>query len=133
MAKNALRPLAIIPLGDLAAYVEFSRTLDLEVNALVQRLAAAVHALNLPWIRDVVPALGGLALHFDPGYEGNGLEAAAEVIEHCLQAGLPRSDDVLRTVQGPVCYEDEFAPDMKELPSRTQLTASEIVALHSSA
>jgi inhibitor of KinA len=130
MAKNPLRPLAIIPLGDLAAYVEFSRTLDLEVNALVQRLAAAVHALNLPWIRDVVPALGGLALHFDPGYQGNGLEAAAEIVEQCLKAGLPRSDDLLRTVQVPVCYDEEFAPDLKELCARTKLSAAEIAELH---
>jgi inhibitor of KinA len=130
MAKRVLRPLAIVPLGDLAAYVEFSPTLDLEVNAMVQRLAAAVHALGLPWIRDVVPALGGLALHFDPRYEGNGLEAAAEVVEQCLKAGLPRSDDLLRTVQVPVCYDEEFAPDMKEIAARTKLTMGEIAALH---
>ena len=33
------RPLAVIPLGDSAAYVEFSSTLDLDVNSVVQRLA----------------------------------------------------------------------------------------------
>jgi KipI family sensor histidine kinase inhibitor len=100
---------------------------------MVQRLASAVHALNLPWIRDVVPALGGLALHFDPAYEGNCLEASSDIVDRCLKAGLPRSDDLLRTVQVPVCYEDEFAPDMKELCSRTGLTAAEIAQLHSSA
>src|SRR3954471_12622042 len=134
MAKHVLRrPLAVVPLGDLAAYVEFSRTLDLEVNALVQRLSAAGHALGLPWIRDVVPALGGLALHFDPLYEGNCVETASDVVEQCLKAGLPRSDDVLRTVQVPVCYDEEFAPDLKELSAKTKLSAAEIVELHSSA
>jgi KipI family sensor histidine kinase inhibitor len=132
MGKQALRPLAVVPLGDLAAYVEFSRTLDLEVNALVQRLAAAVHALALPSIRDVVPALGGLALHFDPRYEGSCVESAAEIVDQCLKAGLPRSDDVLRTVQVPVCYEEEFAPDLKEVSARTKLKPGEIVELHSS-
>ena len=53
MAK-APRPLALVPLGDCAVYVEFSKTLDLEVNALVQRLALAVHGRMLPWMRDVV-------------------------------------------------------------------------------
>jgi KipI family sensor histidine kinase inhibitor len=133
MAKHALKPLAIIPLGDLAAYVEFSRTLDLEVNALVQRLAAAVHALNLPWIRDVVPALGGLALHFDPAFEGNGLEAAADVVDQCLKAGLPRSDDVLRTVQVPVCYDEEFALDIEEIARKTKLSVAEVQKLHGDA
>jgi inhibitor of KinA len=133
MTKHARRPLAVVPLGDLAAYVEFSRTLDLEVNATVQRLAVAVHALALPWIRDVVPALGGLALHFDPAYEGNCVETASDVVDQCLKAGLPRSDDLLRTVQVPVCYEEEFAPDMKEVSAKSKMTASEVARLHSSA
>jgi KipI family sensor histidine kinase inhibitor len=132
MDKHVLRPLAVVPLGDLAAYVEFSRTLDLEVNALVQRLASAVHALALPSIRDVVPALGGLALHFDPGYEGNCVETASDVVAQCLKAGLPRSDDVVRTVQVPVCYEEEYAPDIKEVAARTKLKVGEVAALHSS-
>src|SRR6266436_2194406 len=79
--------MGVVPLGDCAAYVEFSRTLDLEVNSMVQRLAVALRSRGLPSLRDVVPALGGVALHFDPAFEGNVLEdvskktglAAAEV------------------------------------------------------
>ena len=109
--------------------MEFSRTLDLEVNALVQRLAVAVHALGMPSIRDVVPALGGLALHFDPAFEGNCAQTAAELVERCLK-DLPRGDQVLRTVQVPVCYEPEFALDIEEIGSRTKLSALEIQKLH---
>src|SRR2546426_867074 len=61
MARTSLRPSGVFPLGDCAAYIEFSDKLDLEVNAVILRLAAAVHAKALPWVRDVVPALGGLA------------------------------------------------------------------------
>ena len=84
MAK--FRPLGVVPLGDCAAYVEFSRTLDLEVNSMVQRLAVALRLRGLPWLRDVVPALGGVALHFDPAFEGNVLEVAAELAAQCLKA-----------------------------------------------
>jgi len=123
------RPLQVVPLGDLAAYVEFSRTLDLEINALVQRLGVAVHALGVPWIRDVVPALGGLAVHFEPAFHGNCAQAAAELVELCLK-DLPRVDQVLRTIQVPVCYEPEFALDMEDLSSRLKLPVDEIQALH---
>ena len=109
--------------------MEFSRTLDLEVNALVQRLAVAVHALAVPWIRDVVPALGGLALHFNPDFQGNCAQTAAELVEVCLK-DLPRGDQVLRTVQVPVCYEPEFALDIEEIGSRTKLSSAEIQKLH---
>jgi allophanate hydrolase subunit 1 len=56
----------IVPLGDAAVLADFSDTLDLAVNARIQQLAAAIRARRVPWIRDVVPALGSLALHFDP-------------------------------------------------------------------
>ena len=38
MARRNIGPLSVVPLGDSAAYVEFSETLDLEVNSVVQRL-----------------------------------------------------------------------------------------------
>jgi inhibitor of KinA len=126
----------VVPLGDCAAYVEFSRTLDLEVNTLVQRLAAAVHARAVPWITDVVPALGGLALHFDPDHPdagGDGLKAAFELIEDCLKRRLPATDDITRTVEVPVCYDAEFAPDLDEIAEKTKLSKDEVIALHSAA
>ena len=124
------KPLGVVPLGDLAAYVEFSRTLDLEVNSVAQRLAAAIVALGDPRIRDVVPALGGVALHFDPAYEGDVLPAATQLVEQCMKKGLPDADDLGRDVEVPVCYEAEFALDMKELSEKIKLSPEEIAHRH---
>ena len=132
MAK--VRPQALIPLGDCAVYVEFSKALDLEVNAVVQRLAAAVHGRALPWLRDVVPALGGLALHFEPDHEalgGKPLEAAAALVEECLKEGLSKEDELVRTIEVPVCYEPRYAADLGEVAKQTKIPAAEIGALHS--
>jgi KipI family sensor histidine kinase inhibitor len=125
--------MGVVPLGDVAVYVEFSRTLDLEVNAMVQRLAVAVQARGVPVIRDVVPALGGLALHFDPAFDGNCVEVATELVELCLKEGIPASQDVLRTVQVPVCYEGEFAPDLEEVAQKTKLSVMQVQELHAAA
>jgi inhibitor of KinA len=126
-------PLGAVPLGDCAVYVEFSKTLDLEVNSAVQRLAAMVHGRALPWVRDVVPALGGLAIHFDPDHASltsDALSAALNTVSECLKEGLPKEGDVLRTVEVPVCYEPEFAPDLAEVAAAAKVTAEEAVALH---
>lgn len=133
MARTNLRPTAIIPLGDCAAYIEFSEKLDLEVNAGVQRLARAVHARAAPWIRDVVPALGGLALHFDPdhpGAYGDALHAAANLVADCLKDGLPDAGQLLRTIEVPVCYEPQYAPDLDEVAKKTGLPAQEVAGRH---
>ena len=132
MAK--LAPLGAVPLGDCAVYVEFSKALDLEVNYAVQRLAVMVHGRALPWVRDVVPALGGLAIHFDPDHPsltGDALSAALNMVSECLKEGLPKLDDVLRTVEVPVCYEAEFAPDLSEVAAAAKLKPEEAAALHS--
>jgi KipI family sensor histidine kinase inhibitor len=122
--------LGVVPLGDLAAYVEFSRTLDLEVNSVAQRLAAAIVARGDPRIRDVVPALGGVALHFDPAYEGDVLKAAAELVEVCMKKGLPDADDLGHDVEVPVCYDAEFALDLPEVAEKLKLSAEEITRRH---
>ena len=120
-----------MPLGDKAVLAELSETLDLEVNARIQRLARAVRQRNAPWVRDVVPALASLALHFDrtrlPG-GASALDAARKLITDCLADGSPDPDT--RTIELPVCYEGEFAPDLEEVASRCKLTASEVVRIH---
>ena len=134
MARNTFRPLAVVPLGDRAAYVEFSRTLDLEVNAFIQRLGIAVEqALRGQQPRpvlDIVPAFGGLALHFDPDFEGDILEAAAALVERCIKGGLPAADGPGRTVEVPVCYEAPFAIDLDEVCERTKLPKDRLIHLH---
>jgi len=129
-----LAPLGAVPLGDCAVYVEFSKTLDLEVNSAVQRLAAMLHGRALPWVRDVVPALGGLAIHFDPDHPsltGDALTTALNAVSECLKEGLPKAGGEVRTVEVPVCYEAEFAPDLAEVAAASKVTPEEAVQLHS--
>jgi inhibitor of KinA len=133
MAKKPIEPRAVVPLGDRAAYIEFADRLDLEVNAFVQRLAAAVHARSRPWMRDVVPALGGIALHYDPDHpevHGDALEAAAILVQECMKELAADEAPAVRTVEVPVCYEPEFAPDIEEVARQVKLGVDEIGPLH---
>jgi inhibitor of KinA len=133
VAKKPIEPRAVVPLGDCAAYIEFADKLDLDVNAFVQRLAVALHARARPWLRDVVPSLGGIALHYDPDHpdvHGDALEAAAILVQECMKEAAAEREDAARTVEVPVCYEREFAPDIEELATQLKLGVDEIAALH---
>jgi KipI family sensor histidine kinase inhibitor len=123
----------IVPLGDAAVLADFSDTLDLAVNARIQQLAAAIRARKLPWIRDVVPALGSLALHFDPEAYPSAippLEAAAALVKDCLAKRLPNLDDLARTVEVPVCYDIDLAPDLAEVAERCKLKVEDAIQRH---
>jgi KipI family sensor histidine kinase inhibitor len=92
-----------------------------------------VHARARPWIRDVVPALGGIALHYDPDHpevHGDALEAAAILVQECMRQASAEEAPAARTVEVPVCYEPEFAPDLGEVASQVKLGAEEIGPLH---
>src|SRR4051812_49661150 len=72
-----------------------------------------VHGRALPWISDVVPALGGLAIHFDPdepSVHGDALAAALNVVRECLKEGLPKAGDGLRQTEGPRRHGAGVAP-----------------------
>lgn len=123
----------IVPLGDAAVLAEFSESLDLAVNARIQQLAEAIRRRRVDWIGDVVPALGSLALHFDPerySLDVSPLEAATALIKECLARRLPDLSELARTVEVPVCHDAEFAPDLSEVAERCHLTVEEVIQRH---
>ncbi|MBE0625332.1 MAG: 5-oxoprolinase subunit PxpB [Burkholderiales bacterium] len=123
----------IFPLGDSAVLAEFGTSLDLDVNARLQRLAEAVRAKAVPWIGDIVPALGSLALHFDPARVPTGLdpvEAAERLLRDCLRGGLRAPRARILSLEVPVCYDAEFGPDLGVVAEQVKLSAGEVIRRH---
>lgn len=113
-------------------YAEFGDTLDLELNRSLQALAIALRARSLPWIRDVVPALCGIALHFDPFHPdlpAPVLEYCRALIEECFKSAS-KFEDSGRVVEVPVCYDAEFGLDLTEVSERTSFSVDEIAKRH---
>lgn len=107
-------------------------TVDLETNRSLQALAVALRARALPWIRDVVPALCGIAVHFDP-YHPALPEPVIEHFEQLLQEAFhaaAKFEDSGRTVEVPVCYDAVFGLDLKEIAQKTSVPAQEIARRH---
>ena len=124
---------SIFPLGDSAVLAEFGTRLDLDVNLRLQRLAEAVRAKRVPWICDIVPALGSLALHFDPASVPAGLdpvEAAERLLQDCLRGALRAPRGRSASLEVPVCYDPELAPDLAEVAEQVKLSIREVVRRH---
>ncbi len=107
---------------------------DLELNRSLQALAVAIRVRAVPWIRDVVPALCGIALHFDPFHPElpeSVLEVCRELLEECFKSAS-KFEDSGRTVEVPVCYDPFFALDMEEVAAATRISAQNIQKVHTS-
>lgn len=113
-------------------YAEFSRTLDLDVNQSLQALAAALRERKVPWMRDLVPALCGLAIHVDPDHPDlpDDLPSACRALLEEAFKSAGRFEDAGRVVDVPVCYDEAVGPDLKELAQKLGLPAADIVARH---
>ncbi len=127
-----VKPTAIIPLGDSAVLVDFAESVDVAINAGIQRLARAVRRKRIPWIRDVVPGVASLALHLDQDALGGieALGASAAMINECLARGLGPIDDPVRTIEMPVCYDESFGPDLRALSEVLGMPIEEITRRH---
>ena len=113
--------------------MEFCTTLDLEVNSVVQRLGLVILKRKVPWVRDVVPALGGLALHFDPDhaeFPAKPLDEALALVTDSMKQALAAKDNPGSDVELPVCYEPEFALDLKEVAKKAELSPEEVLKVH---
>jgi len=113
-------------------YAEFGNTLDLETNQSLQALAAALRARSLPWVRDVVPALCGIAVHFDP-YHPELPASVLEYFEVLLQDAFKSASKFEhsgRIVEVPVCYEPVFALDLEEVSALTKVAKQDVQKLH---
>jgi len=120
------------PLGDAAVYAEFGDKLDLETNQSLQALAAALRARALPWVRDVVPALCGIAVHFDP-YHAELPASVLEYFDALLRDAFKSAskfEDSGHVVEVPVCYDTVFALDLEEVSSLTMVARQDVQKLH---
>jgi KipI family sensor histidine kinase inhibitor len=95
-------------------------------------LAVTLRTRAPAWVRDVVPALTGVAVHFDPAHPelpSAPLEAAEVLIRDSIHAMPSKSNG--RVVEVPVCYDPEFALDIVEVAGRSGIEPEDIAARHS--
>ena len=85
-------------------------------------------------MRDVIPALCGIAVHFDPDHPElpeSILESFRVLFEESFKQAK-KYERVGRLVELPVCYDSDFAMDIGEVSERTGLARAKIQELHSS-
>ena len=104
----------------------------MEVNEALPALALTLRARAPAWVREVVPALTGVAVHFDPEHAdlpAAPLAAAEALVRECISAMPSRAAG--RTIEVPVCYDPEFALDVVEVAGKSGIEPEEIAQRHS--
>lgn len=101
---------------------------DVVLNAFRQ-----LEEASLPGVVELAPAYATVGVFFDPARTG--LAALRTEIEQVLQnlepTRVPAGSG--SSIEVPVCYEGEFAPDLREVAWHARLSTEQVVQKHSGA
>ena len=116
--------------GDSALTVEFGDEISPEINAKVRALTDLLQNNRIKGIIDCVPTYRSLLIIYDNAKIKS--DKLIKKLKSLLENTTAVSDKSKNIFVIPVCYEDEFAPDMANVCKHTGLSAEEIIKLHSS-
>ena len=118
----------LVPAGESGAYLAFGTQMDRETNQRVHRTAARLRALKLPGVTDVVPGYASLYIEFD--VNRTGVATIGRALDH-VSHDVGQGQQPGRLVTVPVCYGEQYGPDLEQLSRDRCLSPSEIIGLHS--
>lgn len=116
--------------GDTAITVCFENEISKEVNGFVTSFTCAVEQKGIKGVIELIPAFNSVTVLYDSTVTSAGtLRIKLERIIKKL-GNSQQSSAVLYKI--PVCYEEEFSPDMKNVEAHTGISREEIIEIHSS-
>ena len=121
----------VVAAGDSALVVEFEARIDPAVNARAIALAEAIQRAALTGVRDVVPTFRSVAVYFDPLHT-DAAALHARVEQEAARPTMP-AIDLQRPLRIPVCYGDEFGPDLAAVAAFARITEAEVIRTHTAA
>lgn len=121
----------IIPASDSSLLVVFGEAISPETENRVLGLFRGLQVRNDPRIRNLHPAYTSLLIDFDPFRMGH--EEVRAVVSSLTQGTISPEEGASDIVEIPVCYGEEFGPDLADVASHAGLPSEEVVRLHSGA
>jgi inhibitor of KinA len=116
--------------SDQALLVYLGDEIGLAAHERVLKLLRFLEKKPPTWLRNLQPAYGSLLVSFDACLVDHAeVEAALRQYE---QRGEKTHASKRKTIEIPVCYEEEFGPDLREVAALHGLTPKQVIQLHCS-
>ncbi len=129
----------LFSLGDQAIVVEFGNVIDEKVNDRVITFFNYINANPFTGFIEAVPAYSTVTVFYNLGIIKKNIEVNETVltwVENTLHHILPFIKEIKesesRLIEIPVCYDDEYAPDLRWVADIKGITAEEVIQSHTS-
>ncbi|MGN1267396.1 MAG: allophanate hydrolase subunit 1 [Dorea sp.] len=115
--------------GDSAVSVQMGSEISLEVNEKVRMLFKNLTEKPLEGIVEMVPTYSALMIHYRP--EKIAFDSLKKEIEKRLEEST-KAEAISQIVKEiPICYDEEFAPDLKDCAAFEDVSVKEFIRMHS--
>lgn len=116
--------------GDSAVTIQFENKISEDINRRVTTLCNAIEAKGINGVIELVPTFASLTVFYDCTIINS--KRLKRKIKALINDGerSVKSKAVVWNI--PVCYDDEFAPDMENVCNHTSLEKEEVIRLHTS-
>lgn len=128
----------IYPLGDSALTIDFGNRIEETINKHVLARFYALQKNPLPAMIEAVPAYASLTVFYDPfkikkvhiTLTGSAYEWMKIQTENWLKRNIPIGGETKNLLTIPVCYDDEYAPDLEYICETKKISKEELVSIH---
>jgi inhibitor of KinA len=127
----------IFPLGDSAITIDFGNCINETINKEVIARFNQLQQDPLPGLIEAVPAYSSLTVYYDmmalkkkttPGKTV--FEWMKQQLEERLLKQFQQNQIAERLIKVPVCYDEEFAPDLQHLAATKNISVDELIQSH---
>jgi inhibitor of KinA len=139
LEMEATSPYKIFFISDSAITVDFGNVINEIINKKLIALFAYLSEHPLEGMKEAVPAYSSLTIYFDVPLLRKKIAHNKPVykwmkgeLDKLLQKDLDDIDSTPRAIRIPVCYTDEFGPDLQSIAQAKQVTVEDIIRLHTS-
>ena len=118
------------PLGDSAFLIKAGDDISLETHQIIRSLVRAIKDENIEGVIEFVPAYNEIVIYYNPlklNYIGL-LDKLKFIVRNINISEIIKPD----LIHIPVCYENEFSPDIEIVAKKNNLTVKEVIQIHSS-
>jgi inhibitor of KinA len=127
----------IFPLGDSALTIDFGNTIDENINRKIISLFKVLQIDPLPGMIEAIPAYSSIsilynviALKKNVPADKTVYEWIREKTEFFLRQHNQSDNSASAIIKIPVCYDEEFAPDMARIIKEKKISKEEVIQIH---
>lgn len=127
---------SIFALSDSSIIIQFTPVIDVLINKNVLAICKAIQESFIQEIYDVVPAYNSITVHYDlvalkrKQDDWSFFQIVKEQLENILSLPPKDLNYVGRQMRIPVCYDEKYALDIKEVSTYSGLSYNEIINIH---